>query len=196
MLNYNTQQKQLVLPEYGRNIQRMVDFCLTVEDRDERNLCARAVIEAMGNLFPEMKQTEDSRHKLWDHLAIMSNFKLDIDYPFPVIEPDNLVSHPAPVPYTDTRIQLRHYGLYIEQMLNVAAGMPDGEERQTLIMLLANHMKKAMLAVNPDGVDDRRVFADIARYTHGAIRLDPEACHLHEFRQAPTPSTGKKKKKK
>lgn len=194
MLTYNTQLKKLILPEYGRNIQQMVDHCLTIEDRDERTRCAYTIIATMGNLFPDLR--EDDSHKLWDHLAIMSDFQLDIDYPCKVVKPDDLISRPDKVPYTGNHIRYRHYGKDLEMMIARAAEMEDGEERNELIMLLANHMKKLMLAVNKDGVDDAKIFKDLAEYSHGAIRLDPTTTHLHEFQVAQTPATGKKKKKK
>ena len=196
MLTYNTRLKKLKLPEYGRNIHQMVDHCLTIDDRDERNRCARAIITAMGNLFPRLKETEESRRMLWDHLAIMAGFELDIDYPYEMIQPERLENKPDKLVHEDHRISLRHYGLYMERMIDKAAAMEEGEERDTLVMLLANHMKKTMLAVNKDGVDDAKVFKDIAMYSHGAIRMDPATHHLHEFSQAKVPVQGKKKKKK
>ncbi len=196
MLTYNTQLKKLILPEYGRNIQQMVDHCLTIEDRDERTRCAHSIIATMGNLFPSLRDTEDYNHKLWDHLAIMSDFKLDIDYPCEVVKPDELETRPEKIPYTGNHIRYRHYGKDLEMMITRAAGMEEGEERNELILLLANHMKKLMLAINKDGVDDAKIFKDLAEYSHGAIRLDPETTHLHEFQVVQAPSSGKKKKKK
>lgn len=196
MLRYNTQQKELVLPEYGRNIQKMVDHCLTIEDRDERTRCARSIIASMGNLFPQLRDQDDFRHKLWDHLAIMSDFKLDIDYPCEVIRPDELQTKPDMLDCRPSVIRRRHYGKNIELMIDKAAAMEPGEERDALISLLANHMKKVMLSVNKDGVDDAKIFKDLAEFSHGAIILDPETYHLHEFKEAPAPVTGKKRKKK
>lgn len=196
MLTYNTQLKKLILPEYGRNIQQMVDYCVTIPDREERTACAHSIIASMGNLFPQLRDVDDFRHKLWDHLAIMSDFKLDIDYPYEVIKPENLESKPEPLNYKLSDIRLRHYGRYIELMIAKASTMENGEERDVLVSLIANHMKKVMLSVNPDGVDDARIFKDLAMYSHGAIRLDPAEYKLHEFKAAPAPSTSKKKKKK
>lgn len=196
MLNYNTQLKKLVLPEYGRNIQQMVDHCLTIEDRDERTRCAHSIINTMGNLFPMLRDVEDFKHKLWDHLAIMADFKLDIDYPYEVIRPENLNTLPEKVDYRNTPIRYRHYGKNIELMIAKASVMEEGEERDALISLVAHHMKKLMLAVNKDGVDDAKILKDLCEYSHGAIRLDPETYHLHEFKEAPAANTGKKKKKK
>lgn len=197
MLNYNTQLKKLILPEYGRNIQQMVDHCISIEDRDERTRCAYSIISTMGNLFPQLRDVEDFRHKLWDHLAIMADFKLDIDYPCEIIKKENLDSLPDRVEYQLSPIRYRHYGKGVELMIAKASVMEEGEERDALISLIAHHMKKLMLAINKDGVDDAKIFKDLAEYSHGAIRLDPETYHLHEFKEAPAPQqTGKKKKKK
>lgn len=195
MLTYNTMLKPLPLPEYGRNLQEMVNHCMTIEDREERNLCARTIIRAMEQLFPELKQPENA-HKVWDHLAIMSDFKLDIDYPEGVVTSEDLKTQPEKVAYDQGEIRQRQYGKIIEQMIAKAAAMELGEERDTVVLLIANHMKKQMLASNPDGVDDRRIFADLAAYSHGEIRLDPEQYQLHEFKELPKPQTGKKKKRR
>lgn len=195
MLTYNTQLKKLVLPEYGRNIQRMVDHCLTIEDRDERSHCARSIIQAMGNLFPELRDPENNNNKLWDHLVIMSDFKLDVDYPCEVIKAESLESAPDAVKHDDSYIRYRHYGRMLTEMIVKAADMEDGDERQALVLYLANHMKKLMLAVNKDGVDDAKIFKDLYEMSDGRINLDPSTVHLHQFMEAPSP-TGKKKKKK
>lgn len=194
MLTYNTHRKPLVLPEYGRNLQNMVDHCLTIEDRDERNRCALTIVRAMEQLFPELKQPENA-NKVWDHLAIMSDFKLDIDYPQEVVKPDALRSAPERVPYTQSPIRFRHYGKILEEMIAQAAGMENGPAKDEVVLMIANQMKKQMLAVSPDGVDDRRVFADLAMYSHGEIRLDPEQVTLREF-QAPVVEKPAKKKRK
>lgn len=195
MLRYNTQLARLVLPEYGRNIQQMVDHCITIADREERNRCARSVINAMGNLFPALRDSDVSRHKLWDHLAVMSGFKLDIDWPCEVITADHLSRQPEKVPYPASRIRLRQYGRDIEQMIVKAVAMEPGEERDEFVLLIANQMKKQLAATDHDSATDARVFKDIAEYTHGEIRLDPEQAHLHEF-EIVAPVSGKKKKKK
>ncbi|MDE7119455.1 MAG: DUF4290 domain-containing protein [Muribaculaceae bacterium] len=195
MLTYNTRQKQLVLPEYGRNIQRMVDHCLTIADRGERTQCAYAIVKAMGCLFPELKQGENE-HKLWDHLMIMSGFSLDIDFPCEVVGREELQSAPAAVPYMQSPMRYRHYGRLTQAMIAKAVEMPAGDERDELVLLLANQMKKQMLAVNPDGVDDGRIFRDLADMTRGEIRLDPAAVSLRQYKAAPQPAKGKKKKKR
>lgn len=194
MLTYNTRQKPLALPAYGRNIQRMIDHCLTLEDREERNVCARTIIKTMATLLPEIKNEEGYEHKLWDHLAIMSGFQLDIDWPFDVIRPDNLNSLPDPVGYGKNPIRYRHYGAVLPRLIDTAAAMDNGEERDELVKLIANQMKKSLLALTSD-VDDAKVFADLAEMSHGAIIIDPASLQLHEYKIAPQ-ATGKKKKKK
>ncbi|MDE6652088.1 MAG: DUF4290 domain-containing protein [Paramuribaculum sp.] len=196
MLNYNTQQKKLILPEYGRNIQQMIDYCLTLQDKEERTRCARTIIATMANLFPELKDSEDNQRKLWDHLAIMSEFKLDIDYPCEIIKPDHLNTLPDKVPYTSNSIRYRHYGKAIERLIDKAAEMEDGDERTELCRLIANHMKKLMLTVNKDGVEDTKIFKDLAEISHGRIIINPDQMKLHEFKVAAPVNNGKKKKKK
>ena len=197
MLIYNSQLKKLILPEYGRNIHQMVDHCLTIADREERNRCAHTIVAVMDNMFPELHSEADYKHKLWDHLAIMSDFKLDIDYPYPVVARENLDTPPEKVVYQLEPIKQRHYGKIIERMIDRAAQYPEGEERDALVMLLANHMKKSIYQINNEVVEDSKIFNDLARYSHGAIRLDPSTHALHEFQVAPVPGQpGKKKKKK
>lgn len=195
MLRYNTQQKPLILPEYGRNIQSMIDYCRTLEDRDERTRCAYKIIASMANLFPELKSGGEYSHKLWDHLAIMSDFSLDIDYPCEIIRPDNLKSAPAPLHYRAGELKRRQYGRAIEAMIAKVSEMEEGEERSELIGLLANQMKKLLMSVNKDGVDDARIFRDITEISHGAIIIDPSQTKLRDY-IIPAQPAGKKKKKK
>ncbi len=199
MIQYNTQTKQLILPEYGRNIQQMVDFCMSIENREERTKCAYAIIDIMGNLFPDLKENEASENKLWDHLYVMSDFRLDIDYPCKVVQKDELNPKPERIPYSVSNIKYRHYGNNIEQMINVVAEMEEGEERSTLISMIAHHMKKLMLIHNKEGVDDAKILRDLAEYSHGKITLDPNSYFLHEFKEdvvATSKSKSKSKKKK
>lgn len=195
MLTYKNQLKSLVLPEYGRNIQNMVDHCLSIEDRDERTRCARSIVDAMAILFPTQGDRQAYRRKLWDHLAIMSDFRLDVDLPFELVRSEALYETPRPLSPDNHRIYRRHYGHNIEVMVRVAADMPEGDERDELVLILANHMKKLLLAVNPDGVEDVKVFKDLYEMSDGAIRLDPETTMLHEFRIIAPPKTKKKRKR-
>lgn len=196
MLTYTTHLKKLILPEYGRNIQRMVDHCLTIEDRYERTRCASTIVKTMETIFPIQGNADAYRRKLWDHLAIMSDFQLDVDVPFELIRPENLDNQPQHINYEQVEFNNRHYGLLLQRTIARAAEMEEGEERDTLVLLLANHMKKLMLAVNTDGVDDAKIFKDIRDLSHGAVILNPETVKLHEFKVVQAPASGKKKKKK
>ena len=199
MLEYNTQKEKLVLPEYGRNVQQMVDHCMSIEDREERTRCAYAIIDIMSNLCSNLRDVDDFNKMLWNQLAIISDFKLDIDYPCEVLKPENLHSRPEPVEYELRPIKFRHYGKILEELIDIAADMPEGEERTQLVMLLAHHMKKMMLAVNKDGVDDDKIFKDLAYYSKGKILLDSSTCQLRDFKeltQQPAANAKKSKKRK
>lgn len=196
MLEYNNQKGQLLLPEYGRNIQQMVEHCTTIENRDERNRCANTIIQSMGNLFPQLRDNPEFKHKLWDHLAIMSNFTLDIDYPYDVIQEDKLHTSPEPVPYLLETIKFRHYGKIIEQMIGRACEYPEGDERNELVLLIANHMKKLIYGINKEDVEDEKIFNDLYQYSNGKIKLSAETHKLHVFKELPTPNNNKKNQKK
>ena len=197
MLTYNSQLKKLVLPEYGRNIQQMVDYCCTIADREERNKCAFSIINTMSNLVPQLNEEADYRHKLWDHLAIMSDFKLDVDYPYEIVKPENLETKPIPLSYKLEGIKMRHYGKIVDQMIQRACEYPDGDEKDALVMLIANHMKKLIYQINNEDVDDAKIFKDLEYYSKGKIKLDPTIHSLHEFKVAPSQqATSSKKKKK
>ncbi len=195
MLTYNTQLRPLVLPEYGRNIQSMVDHCVTIEDREERTRCAYSIIAAMAQLFPELKSGGEYNHKLWDHLMIMSDFQLDIDFPCEVITKENLFTLPDKVEYSAGNLRLRHYGSNIQRMIERACEMPEGEERNELVVLIAYQMKKLMLGFNREGADDAKVFNDLAMMSQGQLRLSTDELKLREIIE-PAKPTGKKKKKK
>lgn len=194
MLTYNTQLKDLALPEYGRNIQRMVDHCLTIQNKTLRTECAHTIIDTMYKLFPPNGDQEEYRKKLWDHLAIMSDFQLDIDWPVEVIRPDTLNTQPNPVPLPIERINNRQYGICIEHMVEQISMMEPSEDRDVLIRLVANHMKKLLLSTNDDNVEDERIFKDLQYMSHGAINMFGSDLKLHEFKTLPGPSKKKKKK--
>ncbi len=165
LFEYNTQKEKLILPEYGRNVHRMIAYCMTLEDREERNRCAQAIVNVMGSFFPHLRDVEDFKHKLWDHLAIMSDFKLDIDYPYEVIHKESLDDKPEKVSYTNSSMRFRHYGKLLEEMLQKWEEMPEGEERDQLLVYLANHMKKALTTWNKEAVDDEKILNVILEYT-------------------------------
>ncbi len=190
-MDYNTNRKKLPMPEYGRNIQRMVDHLNTIEDREKRNRSAKAVIDVMGNLYPYLRDVEDFRHKLWDHLAIMSDFKLDIDYPYEPPSPEILNEIPNSVPYPQHDIKYRHYGLITEKMVNKAATM-EGEEQRILIEQTANQMKKLFMVWNKDAVEDEKIFQDMEEISGNKLKV-PRDIKLMEPKAI---FSSKKKKKK
>src|SRR5512145_2880441 len=159
--DYNTSRNHLILPEYGRNIQKMVEYILSVDDREERNRLAQAVIIIMGNMNPHLRDINDFKHKLWDHLAIMANFQLDIDFPYEIPRPEEFKEKPRIVNYNNSDIKYRHYGHIVEDLIREAIKMPDSEDKDTLIRLIANHMKKSYLAWNRDSVTDEIIFNDL-----------------------------------
>ena len=155
-MQYNTQQKRMPLPEYGRSIQNMVDHALTIEDRAERQRCANTIINIMGNMFPHLRDVPDFKHKLWDHLAIMSDFKLDIDYPYEIIRKDNLNTRPEVIPYPSTKIRYRHYGRTLEVLIKKAIDFPEGDET----------------------VDDRKIAEDLNEYSGGKLQMTDDIIKL------------------
>lgn len=201
-MNYNTQLPKLRMPEYGRSIQNMVDHAVSLADRAERQRCAETIIKIMKNMFPEQQEMPDYEQKLWDHLAIMSDFKLDIDYPCEVIRPESFHARPNTVPYSNGRIRFRHYGRYIPDMIDEACELPDGPLRDELLKLIAIQMKKELLLWNKEGQDDSRILQDIYDFSEGRLRLDENAVQLSAYKIPVTPQTqqgqgsGKKKKKK
>lgn len=167
-MDYNTQLKKLALPEYGRNIQNMVDYCLTIDDRTERKRCANTIINIMGNMFPHLRDVNDFKHILWDHLAVMSDFNLDIDYPYEVIKREDLFIKPGKVEYSQPTMEYRHYGKVLEKMIKLAVDYSDNNEKEQLIWLILNHMKKSYIQWNKD-VEDPKIFQDLYELSAGKI---------------------------
>ncbi|MBN2610377.1 MAG: DUF4290 domain-containing protein [Bacteroidales bacterium] len=180
--DYNTQRNRLVLPEYGRNIQRMVEHILTVDDKEERNRLAKAIITIMGSMNPHLRDISDFKHKLWDHLAIMSNFKIDIDAPYEMVTPKIFSEKPKYMTYKNHVIKFKHYGSLIEKMIEEAVKMPEGKEKEELTKLIANHMKKSYLTWNKDVVDDALIFKDLAILSGGRLHID-ENTRLNDSRE-------------
>ncbi|MCD7971431.1 MAG: DUF4290 domain-containing protein [Candidatus Azobacteroides sp.] len=180
-MNYNTQQQTLVLPEYGRNIQNMVDYAVNIKDRKERQRCAESIINIMGNLFPYLRDVNDFRHKLWDHLAIMSDFKLDIDYPCEIMKKENLHTRPDKIPYKIGYIKYRYYGRTLEKMIQKLGEFSEEEQgKEVLTSLLANHMKKSFLTWNKEMVNDEKIFKDMDELSQGKIKIDQDFLKLRE----------------
>lgn len=170
------------MPEYGRNVQQMVDHCLTIENRDERNACARAIIDTICRLNPQLRTNPEWRAKLWDHLAIMADFKLDIDWPEPTINAESLQSRPAPLPIPQSVIPKRVYGINIIKLIDTALAMePSNPDRDEFVYLIACQMKKLLIAENPENATDKRIYNDLAELSNGMILIDSESMPLPRF---------------
>ncbi len=195
-MKYNTEEKKLVMREYGRNIQNMVDYCVQIKDKEERMRCANSIINIMGNMFPHLRDVNDFKHILWDHLAIMADFKLDIDYPYEIIKKENLYARPPRMPYNNSSIRYRHYGKTLEKMIRKANELEEGPERDHLIKLLATQMKKSFLTWNKESVDDRKIFKDLGELSAGKIVLNEEEYKLTESRDILARNTSNSNNKK
>ena len=183
MMEYNTKQKKLPLPEYGRSVQKMVDHALTLEDREERQRCAESIVRIMKSMFPDLP---DHERKLWDHLAIMSDFKLDIDYPCEVIKPEEFHVAPQKLTYRSSEIKNRHYGRIVEEMIEHALTLEEGEEKSRFVELILIQMKKNYIAWNKDGVEDRKIIEDLKSYTAGAIDIAGKEIRFNQNNNART----------
>lgn len=198
LIPYNTGLEPITLAEYGRNIQNLVDYCISIPDRDERTRAAYAIADIMMVLFPSLKKDANERKKVWDHINIMARFRLDIDFPVEVLTEEEANPTPGSIPYTHSRdILFRYYGKHIQDMIHTVADMEDSEDKDMLINMIANHMKKLMLAHNKEGVSDEKVLRDLRFMSDGKIDLDPDGYVLHEYQEVETPQQkqGKKKKK-
>jgi hypothetical protein len=175
-MEYNTSRSKLVIPEYGRNIQTMIDHLSDIEDRETRTKAANFVINVMAQMTPQVKETVDYKHKLWDHLHLISGFKLDIDAPFPKPSPEVLQRKPQQVQYSTARIKYGHYGKYIVEIIKkVAAEYEDGPEKTELVNIIANHMKKSYLNWNRDSVNDATIADNLAELSKGQLVMHEEA---------------------
>lgn len=196
MIPYNTAEPQLILPEYGRNVQKMIDHCVKIENHEERTLCAYAIADVIATLFPEIIGEHNNRQKIWDHINIMSGFMLDIDFPYDVITKDQLRPSHAKIPYGSNLNRYRHYGKNIQDMIEKVTAMDNCVEKDQLIFLIANQMKKQLITHNPENVSDSKIFADIAEISKGKIIIDANTYRLNEYIDVTSAISGKNKKKK
>lgn len=169
---YNTSLPKLIIPEYGRNVQKMVDYLLTIEDRDERNKQAQNLVEIIGNLNPQVRDVPDFKHKLWDHLFIMSDFRLDVDPPYPKPDIETFREKPESVDYPANNRRYRHYGNIIRQMIQYAVEQEPGDYKERLKVAIANHMKKTYLIWNKDTVDDQVILNEMNELAEGQLKLE------------------------
>jgi len=170
-LEYNSERNGLIIPEYGRHIQKMVEKTVEIEDDEERNKAAYNIIDVMGNVAPHLRDVPDFEQKLWDQLFIISDFKLDVDAPFPKPTREELQEPPAPLDYPLADPKYKFYGHNIKKMIDVAKGWEDGDKREALVFTIANHMKKCYLNWNRETVDDDVIFDHLYELSDGDINL-------------------------
>lgn len=179
-LEYNSEREKLIIPEYGRHIQKLVNHCVALKDKEERNKMANAIIHVMGNLQPHLRDVPDFQHKLWDQLFIMSDFNLDADSPYPQPIKEVLTAKPDALGYPKSASKYRFYGNNIQTMIDTALTWEDGEKRDALVFTIANHMKKCYLNWNKDTVEDGVIFDHLTELSGGKINLTQEKETLSE----------------
>lgn len=171
-MDYNTQREKLIMPEYGRGIQQMVEHCKTIENKEERLLCAKTIVDTMANMAEQTADKEDFQKKLWNHLAAMAQYELDIDYPVEIKRIDDESTRPEQMLYPQKRIQKRNYGAIVEQFTEHLTTMEDNTLRDELTILVANHMKRDLSNWSVDSMSDEKIADDMASYTNGKIQID------------------------
>ena len=194
-LDYNTQREKLILPEYGREIQNMVDHAVSLPTKQERQLCAETIVAIMDRMYPQNRENADYKQKLWDHLAIMSDFKLDIDWPYNVEQAKRMATKPQPMDYPMTRIPVIHYGKMLFEIFEQLKQMEPGEERDHLVRLAANQMKRNLYQWSHGSCDDEKVASDLARFTDGKIQIDLDSFRFEKMEAREIDSKRSNKKK-
>ena len=196
-LDYNTQREKLVLPEYGREIQKMVELAVSLPTKEERNLCAQTIIKQMENKNPQLCTTPNYEQTLWDHLFLMSHKQLDIDWPYDVNDAEKILSKPQPMkhPVHDEQAQLHHYGRLLTQVFEKLKTMPEGAERDELVRQTANQMKRDLMAWGHGSIEDEKVADDLARFTDGKIQIDLQTFRFDRMDTSGISDNKRKKKK-
>lgn len=182
-LDYNTQRQSLLLPEYGREIQRMVDYAIERPTKGERNACAKTIVRMMATKMPGALQANDGMVALWDHLYVMGRGKLDIDWPYDVTEAEKIMQKPQPMPIRKNHVRLRHYGHLVEECFEMLKTMPEGREKDRLVQLTANQMKRDLATWGRGTMDDEKVADDLARFTDGKVQLDLGSMKLERVQE-------------
>ncbi|AFD06266.1 DUF4290 domain-containing protein [Solitalea canadensis] len=179
--DYNTTRPRLLMAEYGRNVQNMINYVLTLEDKEERNKYAQAVIELMGQLNPHLRDVTDFKHKLWDHLFIISDFALDVESPFPVPSKESIYAKPHPLKYPSNHIKYKHYGKTLEYMIDKARVLPDSERKSQFVNSLASFMKMSYIGWNKDTVSDETIITDLTELSKNELDVQEAAVALSKM---------------
>ena len=170
--DYNSTRNKLILSEYGRNVQNMVKYIVALPTKEERNRYAQVVIDLMGFLNPHLRDVADFKHKLWDHLHIISDFKIDVDSPYPKPLPEAIHLKPEPLRYPHQRIRYKHYGRTIEMMIEKAKSIEEPERKRHMVQAIANFMKMAYVQWNKDSVTDESILSDLYNLSGGHLKLE------------------------
>lgn len=173
-MEYNTTREIIPITEYGRNIKKMIDYTLTIEDREKRTRLAKAIVNVMLQVNPQMRDNVEFKHKLWDHLFILSDFKLDIDAPFPIPTKIDIDHKPEKISYPTYNIAFKHYGNNIERIIKKATEMEEGTQKEALVKAIANHLKKSYLNWNRDSVTDEVIASHLEMLSGGKLKLAPD----------------------
>jgi len=171
-IDYNTSRPKMIIPEYGRNVQNMIDHCKALEDREERNKCAQAIIKVMGQLKPTLRDQEEYTHKLWAHMFIMADFQLDVDSPYPIPSPETFTSKPDKVDYPQTKIRFGHYGKIMEKMIEAAVNYEEGDAKNYLVKRIGNLLKTSYLLWNRDTVNDAVIVKHLSDLSGGKLKIE------------------------
>jgi len=171
-MEYSTKRVKLILPEYGRNIQKMVEHIKTIEDRETRNIAAQEIINIMGNMNPHLRDINDFKHKLWDHIAQMAEFDLDIDSPYPTPIEETFTSKPNVVPYTEGKLKYKYLGRTMQKLIKAATKIEDKEKQDELVRVITNHMKKLYVIWNKDTVEDSLIFEKLNELSNGKLVVE------------------------
>ncbi len=173
-MEYNTTREIIPITEYGRNVKKMIDYTITIEDREKRTRLAKAIVNVMGQVNPQMRDNFEFKHKLWDHLFILSDFKLDIDAPFPIPTQIDIDHKPEKISYPSYNIAFKHYGNNIERIIKKACELENGPQKDALVKAIANHLKKSYLNWNRDSVTDEVIASHLEMLSGGKLKLAPD----------------------
>ena len=190
-MEYNTSLSKLIIPEYGRNVQKMVHSIIAIEDREKRNHQAKSIIEVMGNLNPHLRDVPDFKHKLWDHLFIMSDFHLDVDSPYDRPSKESFEEKPEMLKYSDNNIKFRHYGKILPLIIKRTIELDEGEYKDFLVFTIANHMKKSYLTWNKANVEDEVILKHLSQMSDDKLSMK-ETFKLSSFSDVKTQKNYKK----
>ena len=194
-MEYNTQRDKLIIPEYGRHVQKMVTHAISISNDEDRRKCVKSIIKHMGELNPHLRDIQDYKHKLWDHLFIMSKFQLEIDSPYEKPSKDKLYEKPEPLSYPKNKIKYSYYGNQIQTMIKTAIDMKDGKEKSIITGMICNHMKKCYLTWSKSSVDNDTIFKHLQELSNGQLKPDKDFIIIDDSKISKKPNRSNWKKK-